>query len=198
MKRITIILLCLLCTIVMMGEKHMMFRSLPIDGELKTAVKEVKKWGFMGMRIKNMAALVGTLDGEDVMLTLMATPKTKTLFSVSIIYKGLEKWDEQMVKYEKIKASIAAQYGEPVEIINQWEPPYSMNNNPMQAFKEDKATYGVVYSTKEGKVAVNIIYLDGKLCTMVAYVDEQNAVLFKTEGGGEFTFDESATEINFE
>ena len=88
--------------------------------------------------------------------------------------------------------------GEPVEIINQWEPPYSMNNNPMQAFKEDKATYGVVYSTKEGKVAVNIIYLDGKLCTMVAYVDEQNAVLFKTEGGGEFTFDESATEINFE
>ena len=198
MKRVVIIFFSLLFSIMMMGEKHMMFRSLPIDGDLKTAVKEVKKWGFMGMKIKNMAVLMGTLEGEDVMITLMATPKSNTLFSVSVIYEGVETWNEQMVMYERIKASIAAKYGEPTDIINEWESPYSMNNNHMQAFKEDKATYGVVYSTKEGKVAVNIIYLDGKLCTMVAYVDEQNAVLFKTEGGGEFTFDESATEINFE
>ena len=198
MKRVVIIFFSLLFSIMMMGEKHMMFRSLPIDGDLKTAVKEVKKWGFMGMKIKNMAVLMGTLEGEDVMITLMATPKSNTLFSVSVIYEGVETWNEQMVMYERIKVSIAAKYGEPTDIINEWESPYSINNNPMQAFKEGKAMYGVVYLTKEGKVAVNIIYLDGKLCTMVAYVDEQNAVLFKTEGGGEFTFDESATEINFE
>lgn len=183
MKRVVIIFFSLLFSIMMMGEKHMMFRSLPIDGDLKTAVKEVKKWGFMGMKIKNMAVLMGTLEGEDVMITLMATPKSNTLFSVSVIYEGVETWNEQMIMYERIKVSIAAKYGEPTDIINEWESPYSINNNPMQAFKEGKAMYGVVYSTKEGKVAVNIMYVDGKLCTMVAYVDEQNMALFEAEGG---------------
>ena len=198
MKRVVIIFFSFLFSIMMMGEKHMMFRSLPIDGDLKTAVKEVKKWGFMGMKIKNMAVLMGTLEGEDVMITLMATPKSNTLFSVSVIYEGVETWNEQMVMYERIKASIAAKYGEPTDIINEWESPYSLNNNPMQAFKEGKAMYGVVYSTKEGKVAVNIMYVDGKLCTMVAYVDEQNMALFEAEGGKNTTYDELDAELDIE
>ena len=86
MKRIATILASLLCTLVILAEQHLRFRTLPIDGDLKTAVKEVKKWGFMGMKIKNVAALVGTLDGEDVMVTIVATPETNTLFSATIIY----------------------------------------------------------------------------------------------------------------
>lgn len=194
MKRITTFVLCLLCTIAMMGEKHMMFRTLPIDGQLKTAVKEVKKWGFMGMRIKNIAALMGTLDGEDVLLTLMATPETHTLFSVIIIYEGSEKWSEQIAKYKTINATLAAQYGEPTELINEWEAPYSIDNKPEQAMQENKATYGCFYSTPEGKVAVNITYIADKLCTMVAYIDQQNAVLFEAEGGEDMNLDENALE----
>ncbi|MBR5238651.1 MAG: hypothetical protein IKV26_08150 [Paludibacteraceae bacterium] len=198
MKRVVIIFFSLLCSIVMMGEKHMMFRSLPIDGDLKIAVKEVKKWGFMGMKIKNMAVLMGTLEGEDVMITLMATPKSNTLFSVSVIYEGVETWNEQMVMYEKIKASIAVKYGEPTDIINEWESPYSINNNPMQAFREDKVKYGVVYTADAGSVAVNIIYADGKVCTMVTYLDEQNMALFEAEGGKDMVIDENSLEKNIE
>lgn len=198
MKRVVIIFFSLLCSIVMMGEKHMMFRSLPIDGDLKTAVKEVKKWGFMGMKIKNMAVLMGTLEGADVMITLMATPKSNTLFSVSVIYEGVETWNEQMVMYEKIKASIAAKYGEPTDIINEWKSPYSINNNPMQAFREDKVKYGVVYTADAGSVAVNIIYADGKVCTMVTYLDEQNMALFEAEGGKDMVIDENTLERNIE
>lgn len=198
MKRVVIIFFSLLCSIVMMGEKHMMFRSLPIDGDLKTAVKEVKKWGFMGMKIKNMAVLMGTLEGADVMITLMATPKSNTLFSVSVIYEGVETWNEQMVMYEKIKASIAAKYGEPTDIINEWESPYSINNNPVQAFREDKVKYGVVYAADAGSVAVNIIYADGKVCTMVTYIDEQNIALFEAEGGKDMVIDENTLEKNIE
>lgn len=198
MKRVVIIFFSLLCSIVMMGEKHMMFRSLPIDGDLKIAVKEVKKWGFMGMKIKNMAVLMGTLEGEDVMITLMATPKSNTLFSVSVIYEGVETWNEQMVMYEKIKASIAVKYGEPTDIINEWKSPYSINNNPVQAFREDKVKYGVVYTADAGSVAVNIIYADGKVCTMVTYLDEQNMALFEAEGGKDMVIDENTLEKNIE
>ena len=194
MKRITTILLCLLCTIAIAAEKHMMFRTLPIDGDLKTAMKEVKKWGFMGMKIKNVAAMMGEIDGEDVLLTLMATPETNTLFSVTVIYDGSNQWSEQMAQYQAINAKIAAQYGEPTELINNWETPYSIDNNPIQAFMENKAMYGSVYSCAEGNVAVNIACADGKMCTIVAYIDEQNVALFKAEGGEDFSLEESDLE----
>lgn len=192
MKRIAFILACLLCTITMLGEEHLMFRSLPIDGDLKTAVKTVKKWGFMGMKIKNIAALMGKLDNEDVMLTLMATPESHTLFSVTIIYEGTKQWDDSWAEYQTINAAVAAQYGEPTEIISKWESPYSMDNNPIQAFKEDKATYSSMYTAQGGKVVVNMVYIEEKICTIVAYIDEQNAALYKAEGGTENIIDENA------
>lgn len=192
MKRITFILACLLCTITMLGEEHLMFRSLPIDGDLKTAVKTVKKWGFMGMKIKNVAALMGKLDNQDVILTLMATPESHTLFSVTIIYEGAKQWDDSWAEYQNINAAVAAQYGEPTEIISQWESPYSIDNNPMQAFKEDKVTYSSMYTAQGGKVVVNMVYIEEKICTIVAYIDEQNAALYKAEGGTENIIDENA------
>ena len=100
--------------------------------------------------------------------------------------------------YERIKASIAAKYGEPTDIINEWESPYSINNNPMQAFREDKVKYGVVYTADAGSVAVNIIYADGKVCTMVTYIDEQNIALFEAEGGKDMVIDENTLEKNIE
>ena len=199
MKRITIILACLMCTIMLLGEEHLMFRSLPIDGELKTAVKTVKKWGFMGMKIQNVAALVGTLDGEDVMLTLLATPESKTLFSVTVIYEGAKQWEESWTKYQAVNAAIAAQYGEPSEVTSEWESPYSLAYQPEVAFKEGKAEYGKLYSLPEGSVSVNIMYIEGQLCTIVAYVDKQNAALYKTEGGTENMIDlDTETELEME
>lgn len=194
MKRITTILLCLLCTITMMAEGHMKFRTLSIDGDLKTAIKQVKKWGLMGMKIKNVAAMMGTLDGEDVILALIATPETNTLFSVSIVYEGSDQWSEQLAKYQDINAKLAAQYGEPTKVIDQWEEPYSIDNNPIQAFQEEKAVYSSTYTTSEGYVSINLMYTDGKICTAVAYVDEQNSALYIAEGGREVTFEEYETE----
>ena len=193
MKRITIILACLMCTIMLLGEEHLMFRSLPVDGELKTAVKTVKKWGFMGMKIQNVAALVGTLDGEDVMLTLLATPESKTLFSVTVIYEGAKQWDESWTKYQAINADIAAQYGEPSEVTSEWESPYFRDNNPVQAIKEGKATHSCMYIVQGGKVVVSMVYIEDKICTIVAYIDEQNASLYTAEGGTENIIDENAT-----
>ncbi len=193
MKRIATILASLLCTIVILAEQHLMLRTLPIDGDLKTAVKEVKKWGFMGIKIKNVAALVGTLDGEDVMVTLVATPETNTLFSATIIYEGTKQWEEAMAKYQTINASMTAQYGEPTEVISKWEPPYSIDNNPIQAFKEEKANYGCTYTAQGGTIAVNMVYIENKICVLVAYIDEQNASLYKAEGGTEIMIDENET-----
>ena len=196
MKRITTIFVCLLCTMMMLGEQHLMFRTLPLDGKLKTAVKEVRSWGFMGLKIKNMAFLMGTLDGEEVMLTLIATPKTKTLFSVGVMYEDVENWETLMRQYQAINAPLSAQYGEPSKVVNNFEPPYSIDNNPIEAFKENKAAYSTYYTVTGGTVAVDVLYSEGKLSTMVAYVDDQNAELLKEEGGEDFFTDENSINVN--
>ena len=196
MKRITTIFVCLLCTMMMLGEQHLMFRTLPLDGKLKTAVKEVRSWGFMGLKIKNMAFLMGTLDGEEVMLTLIATPKTKTLFSVGVMYEDVENWETLMHQYQAINAALSAQYGEPSKVVNNFEPPYSIDNNPIEAFKENKAAYSTYYTVTGGTVAVDVLYSEGKLSTMVAYVDDQNAELLKEEGGEDFFTDENSINVN--
>ena len=198
MKRLTTILLSIACCTMVLASDHMMFRTLPIDGPLKSAVKQVKKWGLMGMRIKNVAAFVGTLDEQEVLLILMATPKTNTLFSVTVIYEGAEQWSEQLIHYHAINSAIADQYGEPTEEINFWEEPYSPDNNPLQAFIENKAKYGCVYKSDDGHVAVNISHAEGKLCTLVVYLDEQNSELFHAEGGGVSTFDELVKDLEEE
>ena len=37
-----------------------------------------------------------------------------------------------------------------------------------------------------------MIYVEGKICTIVSYIDEQNATLYKAEGGKDVIFDENA------
>lgn len=178
-----IFLVCMMCTISLLGETHLMFHTLPIDGNLKTAMKEVKKWGFMGMKIKNMGVLIGSLDNEDVIVTLIATPQTNTLFSVAVAYEGTEKWEDALAKYHALNTQLATQYGAPTEVINQWEAPYSLDNQPALGIRENKGKYGTAYTTEQGNVIINIMYMDGKLCPIVTYVDQQNGLLFKSEGG---------------
>lgn len=116
-----------------------MFRTPPIDGDLKTAVKTVKKWGFMGMKIKNVAALMGKLDNERCYTHPLATPESHTLFWITIITEVQSNGDDSWAEYQNINHAVAAQYGEPTEIISQWESPYSVHNNPMQAFRRGQS-----------------------------------------------------------
>lgn len=186
MKRLAFVFAWVMCTLLAVGQDHMMFRHMPIDGPLKTGMKQVRKMGFSGIKIDNVGMLMGTFNGEEVMLTLMATPKTKTLFCVAVMYDGYNTWEEALSKLEKITAPIREKYGEPTEIVNEWEEPYSIDNNPMQALKEDKGDYAFVFSTDQGEITVGIAYDEGKLGIIEAYVDQKNYDLFEKEGGDDF------------
>ena len=50
-----------------------------------------------------------------------------------------------------------------------------------------------MYTAQGGKVVVSVVYIEDKICTIVAYIDEQNASLYKAEGGTENIIDKNAT-----
>ena len=182
MKRLVIILACMMCVMSMNSQEHLKFYNIPIDGELKNAVKLVKKeLGLKGIRIKNIGALMGEIDGEEVMVALIGAPKSKIWCCAFVSYNVAENWDELWQKYQTINATLKAQYGEPEEITEKWEAPYSPTNNPILALQEGKAKIESRYVSEQGFIAAQI---SGSNSVMVAYMDKINiTMLHENEGG---------------
>ena len=182
MKRLVIILACMMCVMSMNSQEHLKFYNIPIDGELKNAVKLVKKeLGLKGIRIKNIGALMGEIDGEEVMVALIGDPKSKIWCCAFVNYNVAENWDELWQKYQTINATLKAQYGEPEEITEKWEAPYSPTNNPILALQEGKAKIESIYVSEQGFIAAQI---SGSNSVMVAYMDKINiTMLHENEGG---------------
>lgn len=182
MKRLVIILACMMCVMSMNSQEHLKFYNIPIDGELKNAVKLVKKeLGLKGIRIKNIGALMGEIDGEEVMVALIGDPESKIWCCAFVNYNVAENWDELWQKYQTINATLKAQYGEPEEITEKWEAPYSPTNNPILALQEGKAIIESIYVSEQGFIAAQI---SGSNSVMVAYMDKINiTMLHENEGG---------------
>ncbi len=182
MKRLVIILACMMCVMSMNSQEHLKFYNIPIDGELKNAVKLVKKeLGLKGIRIKNIGALMGEIDGEEVMVALIGDPESKIWCCAFVNYNVAENWDELWQKYQTINATLKAQYGEPEEITEKWEAPYSPTNNPILALQEGKAIIESIYVSEQGFIAAQI---SGSNSIMVAYMDKINiTMLHENEGG---------------
>ncbi len=182
MKRLVIILACMMCVMSMNSQEHLKFYNIPIDGELKNAVKLVKKeLGLKGIRIKNIGALMGEIDGEEVMVALIGDPESKIWCCAFVNYNVAENWDELWQKYQTINATLEAQYGEPEEITEKWEEPYSPTNNPILALQEGKAIIESIYVSEQGFIAAQI---SGSNSIMVAYMDKINiTMLHENEGG---------------
>lgn len=182
MKRLVIILACMMCVMSMNSQEHLKFYNIPIDGELKNAVKLVKKeLGLKGIRIKNIGALMGEIDGEEVMVALIGDPKSKIWCCAFVSYNVAENWDELWQKYQTINATLKVQYGEPEEITEKWEAPYSPTNNPILALQEGKAEIESIYVSEQGFIAAQI---SGSNSVMVAYMDKINiTMLHENEGG---------------
>lgn len=182
MKRcLVIILACIMCVLSTNGQEHLKFYNIPIDGDLKTAVKLVKKeLGLKGIRIKNIGMLMGELDGEEVYVALLGTPDSKIWCSAFVNYDGADTWDELWAKYQTINASLKAKYGEPAKVTENWETPFSPTNNPIQALKENKAILESWYFTEQGFI---MAVISDSLSIMVAYVDKENISLLNTTEG---------------
>jgi hypothetical protein len=67
--------------------------------------------------------------------------------------------------------------------MNKWEAPYSIDNHPIQAFKEGKAVYGSTYNADNGNVIVNVVCIEGNMGITVTYLDAKNQVRLQEEGG---------------
>ena len=131
---------------------------------------------------ENSVSMYGKHHGLTVIADISATPLSQIVYQVTITYPtSAMTWNSLYMDYGAIKVKLSKTYGEPVEVIERFDNPYSEENNALQAFKEKKATFITRFLTANGGVTLHIIYLDSNIEIQSIYWDKENTELYQTE-----------------
>lgn len=91
------------------------------------------------------------------------TPKTDVVYGITVLINypasslKKESWENIKKTYLLRKENLTKEYGKPVEVVKNFQRPYSETNKPIEAFLKDKAEYYCVFDAKEaGYIALSI------------------------------------------
>ena len=172
------ILLLILMTVALFvnAQGHMTFKGIEIDGTVPEMVKKLEGKGYTKLpQMGEVTMLTGTFTGQDVMLGLYTTPVTKTVYGIMVIYMdNADSWALLSGKYEGLKERLTSKYGEPDEVIEKFDWPYSQSSSPLYALRNEHATYKTRFKTDNGGVTLSIIPNQSVLTVGLFYWDKEN------------------------
>ena len=176
MKKLFLLLVASFVMLNVMAEGHMKFKGVEIDGQLPVVVKQLEKQGFITVSAdKDLATLAGTFTGQNVIIGVYATPISKTVNRIAVIYPEIgDSWIILSGQYEGLKERLTNKYGEPSEVIEKFEFPYSPTNHPLMAFELEKATYKTRFLTDNGGVTLSIFHYQSTTVVCLLYWDKEN------------------------
>lgn len=176
MKKLFILLAASLAMLNMMAEGHMKFKGIEIDGKLPIVVKQLEEKGYTKVsEDQEYVALYGTFTGQNVIIGVYATPISRTVNRIAVIYlENGDSWTILSGQYEGLKERLTNKYGEPSEVIEKFEYPYSPTESPLLAFGTDKATYKTRFITDNGGVTLSIIHYQMTTVVCLLYWDKAN------------------------
>lgn len=113
---IDIFLLCV--AIICSGQNHLSFRNIPIDGKLNDFVSKMKSIGYSSTYSTDKAEILeGSFAGKEAKIYVLAFPKTKIVYKVSVRYPEVKTWLKAKSDYLDIKYLFEKKYGKPGEVF---------------------------------------------------------------------------------
>lgn len=178
MKRFLLTIICVVAVIFVYAEGHMTFKGIEIDGDLPSFVAKLEAQGFIKQSIgEDYATMTGSFTAEDVKLYIHATPISKTVYGVSVIYKPQDSWPHQESHYRNLAKSLKTKYGEPVEDV--WEVNELV---PKSSLEDGYSTAKMGFRCDNGGVGISIektLHYD--VSTRIFYWDKENNAKNQTE-----------------
>ena len=176
MKKLFLLFAAALMTVSVMAEGHMKFKGIEITGKLPDIVKQLTDKGYTKVsQDKDYVAMYGSFTGQNVVLAVYATPISKTVSRIAVIYpEGGDSWTILSNQYEGLKERLTNKYGEPSEVLEKFESPYSPTSLPLMAFELEKATYKTRFRTENGGVTLSIIHYQTTTAVCLVYWDKEN------------------------
>ena len=178
MKRFLLTIICVVAVILVYAEGKMTFKGIDIDGDLPSFVDKLEMQGFVMQDMRDDCAIMsGTFTAEDVKLYIHATPISKTVYGVSVIYKPQDSWPHQESHYKNLAKSLKTKYGEPVEDV--WDVGAI---GPQSSLKDGYSTAKMGFRCDNGGVGISIektLHYD--VSTRIFYWDKENDTKNKAE-----------------
>ncbi len=165
-------------------EKHMTFKSVPIDGTLNEFVSKMKKSGFTLLKTEDgIAMLKGDFAAYKGCIIGVATLKQKDLVSkITVIFPESDTWASLSSNYYNLKELLIEKYGEPIENVEKFDTysePYD-DADRIYAVKMDNCKYYTIFETEKGTIQLSIDHDNLLKCFVrLSYFDKINSTIIR-------------------
>ena len=170
MKRILFILALVMSAVTMMGQEHLKFKGIPIDGTLESVTQQLEDKGYTRVeRGDDLQIMSGDFAGYSNCKIIISTAKNQDLVYVVLVsFEKQTTWRSLYGNYNNLKEMLAKKYGDPSFNIEQFHreitPGYEM-------YYLDECRYSTLYELDHGKILVTI---SKNSEVLLAYYDQIN------------------------
>lgn len=185
MKRIIISILLSLSCLFASGQEHLMFRGIPIEGNVTTFIQKcsqsfdyiVSSW------LTNSVVMKGSFGGEtNCNIFVYYTPISKEVYTVAISFSNGTNWNQLEQTYFKYKGVLQKKYSVTCYHSEYFDYLYELGDgDEMLALRRGKCHYKSIFETENGSILVMITNLDENGNIAIAYRDLVNAQKKKSE-----------------
>ena len=168
------------------SSKHLIFKSVPINGTLEEFVLQMGKSGFTHLGTKDGTAIMeGDFASYKSCIVGVSTLKTKDLVSkIAVLFPNQNTWSTLSSNYFDLKEMLTEKYGKPSECVEKFQS-YAEprdDNDKMYQVKFDKCKYYTIYKIENGTIQLSIEHESVTKCFIkLAYFDKVNSETVKKQ-----------------
>lgn len=179
MKKLLVLVICLLMTGSIYAQKHLTFKGVPIDGTLKEYTEAMVNAGFTFEETENgVSTLSGDFAGyKDCQIKVSTLKNCDIVSHVDVFFSSSINWSPILNDYEKLKGMLTKKYGKSTKCIERFSRPADSDGSKMRALLNDECEWYTTFSNEYGEIKVSIVkgrfVIDGRVC--ISYYDKVNS-----------------------
>ncbi len=164
---------------------HLMFKGVPIDGQLSDFVDKMKAAGFVLIRMENRTAMLkGDFAGYKDCVVEVATLKDKDLVNnITVVFPGVDSWPMLSSNYFSLKNMLTEKYGRPTENIEQFQTSLAPKNDgeKLNTVRFNQIKFVATYQTDKGRIELSMVQRNMSPRVILYYSDKINSNIVRSK-----------------
>lgn len=147
------------------------FKDIPITGSLENMITRLKRQGYsLESQTNSTALLSGIFANEDCGICVYTTKKTKTVYSILVVFEEETSWYSLKSAYKKFKNQLTQKYKIAPDVTEEFvDPYYEGDGYEMQALRNRKCFYWSHFNFDNG--TIKLVILDDRIA--LQYLDKK-------------------------
>ncbi len=176
MKKAIIIFALLLGSINLIGQEHLLFKGIPIEGSMNEFCQKLKAKGFTSIGSgQNYTKFEGVFTGRNATVNVISADG-QSVYGVDVTFKASEEWNALVDIYDYYKELYIRKYGKPTA-SKELNPAYIESNSIlMTQLYQGTVEWHSIWKAQGGYIELSIEKTSGfyEGVVVIRYRDSQN------------------------